>query len=122
MDQPIQGPQTNQSATPASVADLYGSRYQAAKSWKHGDVDTTIVRVGVDKVQGRDGSNAKTKIVLQVAIDPKPLLLNKTNASILAAAYGDNPTLWIGKPVRISIGQVMLAGSFVDSLLVSVPK
>lgn len=49
------------------------------------------------------------------------LVLNKTNAAIIADAYGDETDHWRGRPLELYADRVMFSGRMVDAIRVRVP-
>jgi hypothetical protein len=80
--------------------DLYGSRYFSASDL-HGE--TPLRRIGkTEKVElkGKDGTN-KPKYIIYFDGVEKPLPLNKTNATKLAAVFGKDRSAWVGATVEL---------------------
>ena len=68
--------------------------------------------------QGRD---KEKKPVLYFSKGPKGLVLNITNARVIAKAYGDDTGNWAGKSIEIYPTQVEFKGDLVDAIRVRVP-
>ena len=68
--------------------------------------------------QGRD---KEKKPVLYFNKGNKGLVLNVTNARVIAKAYGDDTGNWAGKPIEIYPTQVEFKGDLVDAIRVRVP-
>jgi hypothetical protein len=80
--------------------DLYGSKYLTAADL-HGE--TWLRRIGKVapvELKEKDGSTKRKYLVYFEAVE-KALVLNKTNAQKLAAAYGKDHSKWIGKDVEL---------------------
>ena len=68
--------------------------------------------------QGRD---KEKKPVLYFSKGPKGLVLNITNARVIAKAYGDDTGNWAGELVEIYPTQVEFKGDLVDAIRVRIP-
>jgi hypothetical protein len=80
--------------------NLYGSKYLGAADL-HGETPRRkIGKVEVIELKEKDGS-AKKKFAAYLAGVEKPLILNKTNAQKLAAAYGKDRSQWVGADVEL---------------------
>ncbi len=84
-----------------SVKDLYASRGDWLKAEDlHGKaikvviVDTAIETIG-------EGEKAAQKIVLSFKNKEKRLVLNKTNADVIADIYGDEEGAWVDREIII---------------------
>ena len=62
------------------------------------------------------GNDKEEKPVLYFAKAQKGLVLNKTNANVIAAAYGDDTAGWTGKSVEVFPTQVEFRGQLVDGV------
>jgi hypothetical protein len=96
--------------------NLYGSKYLSAGHVEE-DFTTSIVDVTTETFE-KSGEPARTKAVLWLADEDRPLILNKTNALALGAEYGKNFKGWIGKPVEIRKERVNFGGKPVEALRV----
>ena len=68
--------------------------------------------------QGRD---KEKKPVLYFSKGTKGLVLNITNARVIAKAYGDDTGNWAGKPIEIYPTEVEFKGDLVDAIRVRIP-
>jgi len=66
------------------------------------------------------GDGTDTKPVLYFQGKEKGLVLNKTNASVLAHVYGPETDGWVGKPLQVFPTQTSYQGRTVDCLRVRV--
>jgi hypothetical protein len=100
-----------------NVNKLFPSKYLKA-----GDIDddrkVTIERLRVEKMEN-DGTE---KPVLYFAGSDKGLVMNKTNALVLASAFGDDIDGWAGKKCVLYTVQVDFQGKLVDGIRVRVPN
>ncbi len=76
----------------------------------------TIKSVSLEKV-GDD-----EKPVMHFTDTDKSLVLNKTNAGMLSAAYGKETTEWHGRKVKLVVEKVSFQGRIVDGIRVKTPK
>lgn len=85
------------------ASDLYASPYL-----KGTDIDKprrmTIAEVSVETFDDQKTGKESRKAVLSFAGAKKQLILNKSNASALIAAYGDEMADWPGKAVILAQG------------------
>src|SRR5262245_17621948 len=88
--------------------DLYSGRFLAASDLK-GPVTATIERIEEETFE-QTGKPARRKAVLYFRKARKPVILNKTNAITLAAAFGKDFRNWPGKDVLINPEPVLFAG------------
>ena len=80
--------------------DLYGSKYLIAADL-HGETWLRrIGKVGLVDLKEKDGSSKRKYLVYFEGVE-KALVLNKTNAQKLAAAYGKDRSKWIGVEVEL---------------------
>ena len=80
--------------------DLYGSKYLTAADL-HGE--TWLRRIGKVapvELKEKDGTTKRKYLVYFEGVE-KALVLNKTNAQKLAAAYGKDHSKWIGMEVEL---------------------
>lgn len=52
----------------------------------------------------------------------KGVVLNKTNARTISAAYGDDTEAWAGQPVELYEAEVMYEGKAVPGIRMTVPR
>jgi hypothetical protein len=80
--------------------DLYGSKYFAATDLQGEALRCRLGKVDVAELRENDGSK-KRKFVAYLEGVEKPLVLNKTNATRLASAFGKDRSKWIGLWVEL---------------------
>jgi len=80
--------------------DLYGSTYLTAGDLHSEQPRRKIGKVDLVELKEKDGT-AKRKFLVYLEGTEKPLVLNKTNATKLAAAYGKDRSKWIGVGVEL---------------------
>ena len=85
--------------TDYSIAEEFPSKYMNAESVKRTGILTieTVTKELVGQVP-----NQQEKLVIQWReLTVQPLIMNATNAKVLAKAYGDSTTAWTGKQVVV---------------------
>ena len=76
---------------------------------------TAIITQIEQETFARDGGPTRTKAVLFFKGGTKGVVVNKTNATTLYAAFGDFPD-WIGKAITIKPETTMFNGKMVKAL------
>jgi hypothetical protein len=92
----------------ADYDDLYGGRFLAATDLK-APVTATIERVDLETFN-RPGEPARTKAVAYFKNAKKPMVVNKTNAGVLAAAFGKAFSGWVGQRVTVKAEPTTFGG------------
>ena len=80
--------------------DLYGNRYLSASDLHGETLRRRIGKVDMGELKEKDGST-KRKFVVYFERLEKALVLNKTNATRLAAEFGKDRLKWIGVEVEL---------------------
>jgi hypothetical protein len=88
--------------------DLYGSNFLAATDLKKSI--TTVIEQVEQQDFARQGERKKMKAVLHLRGIKKPVIVNKTNALTLAAAFGKDFDGWIDQHVTIKAEPTTFAG------------
>jgi hypothetical protein len=97
---------------------MFPSKYLRASDIPAGrEVTVNISHLEVEPVV--DGDDPKPVLYFERA--KKGLVLNKTNATAIAAVYGDDAELWSGKPVVLYATTVLFAGKVTPCIRVRVP-
>src|SRR5262245_58691070 len=86
--------------------DLYGSRFLAATDLK-GPV--TVDRINYEQFT-RPGEPTRTKAVIYFRNGKKGMVVKKTNAENMAAAFGKPFAGWVGNRVTLRAEQTMFGG------------
>jgi hypothetical protein len=94
--------------------DLYGGKYLNATEL-NGSVIATIEKIE-EETFAKEGQKARPKKVLLFKGASKGVVLNKTNATVLAAAFGTDFTRWIGKPVKVAPESTSFGGKIVPAI------
>jgi hypothetical protein len=98
-----------------NVNDAFPSKYLKASDLNGKKVRVMIANVLMEEVG--DGS----KPVAYFAGKQKGLVLNKTNAMIIASGYGPETASWEGAEIDLYPGKTQFNGQMVDCLKVEVP-
>ena len=93
--------------------DVYesGGQYMKAASLKNDDgtyrkIKRKVAQVTVAELsKSKEDQTKEKKMVLHFAGHEEGMVLNWTNANMLALEYGDDSDRWIGKTIGIKVGQ-----------------
>lgn len=77
---------------------------------KAADLEGQARRVTIASCAPELLGQGETKPVLRFAGIPRGLVLNRTNAAVLAAAFGTETTAWAGQPVELYPDMTMFQG------------
>lgn len=94
------------------VADLFPSKFVTASDLRGQVIDCTISRVTLEELDG------KKKPVLWFAGASKGLMLNKTNAKVIARMHGEELTAWAGRSISIYPSECSFKGEIVPCIRV----
>jgi hypothetical protein len=100
----------------------------AGNHLKAADLGGRAVRVTISEYEivdfkGRDvNAKPERKIVLSFEGKEKTLVVNKTNARVIAAHFGDELDDWVGGTIVIYPTRVTFAGDMVDAIRVKEPE
>jgi hypothetical protein len=97
------------------ISAAFPSTYLKAADLQGRNVTVQIDRVELDEIGGEH------KPILYFIGKEKGIVLNKTNANTLAAAYGDDTDNWHGGDVTLFSMMVDFQGKSVESIRVKVP-
>ena len=103
-----------------NINDAYPSNYL-----KSSDLHGRRIKVEIDRVSMEEFNNkgkTETKPVLFFAGKAKGLVLNKTNAMLLASYFSPETDGWVGKTVILYSERVPFQGQMVDSLRIQVEQ
>lgn len=79
---------------------LFPNDYIASHDLRGKDVTKTISKVVTEALR-MSGGRSETKPVVLFSDSKKKLVLNKTNAKIIASIYGNDTAGWVGKAVTL---------------------
>lgn len=98
-----------------NINDQFPSKYLKAS-----DLNGQMVKVGISDVKSEE-IGGSPKMVMYFAGKQKGMVLNKTNAQILAEQFGDETDNWAGATIEIFSMKVPYEGRMVDGLRVRIP-
>lgn len=96
---------------------LFKGDYIAAVEFGSKRYTMTIKVVKVEKLEG-DNGKVKDRGVVYFRETPRGWVLNRTNAILLAAMFGDETDAWAGKRVTLYAKKVQLGREMVDGIRV----
>ena len=88
--------------------DLYGGRFLSSQDVK-APTSVTSERIEQEAFT-RPGEPTRTKAVLYFKGGKKGMVINKTNANVLAAAFGKNLSDWVNKRMTIKSEPTIFGG------------
>lgn len=97
-----------------SMNDMFPSKYLKAEDFAHGEDKIVTIKETAPETFG-EGAKAETKFVLWTR-EAKPIVLNKTNASIIAHLYGPNTDDWFGKQIALYVTEVASFGEVTNAI------
>jgi len=96
----------------AKVSDIYGGTYLTGVDLAGKSYRLPVEAVTVEEI----GDEREEKLVVSFRGAKKSLVLNKTNASALVAAYGDDTDAWPGRMVELFTVPVTFNGRTYDGV------
>lgn len=99
------------------VSTLFKGKYLKAASLGGAPVRVTIESLTMEEL----GEDKEEKPVVYFQNKDQGLVLNRTNASVLADLFGDESDGWIGKQIVLSPEKVSFQGRLVDAIRVRQP-
>ena len=96
------------------IADIFPSAYLRASDLRGGTVKVTIADCTLEPLDGEQ------KPVLQFRSKDKRMVLNKTNAVTIPAAYSEETLEGNGREIELFSDKVMLQDNMIDSIRVRV--
>ena len=99
------------------ISSLFPSKYVKAADLEGRTVTLTITKLVVEEMTGHN-SEKQQKPVLYFQKTSKGLVLNRTNAMIIANLYGDESDNWTGKRISIYPTRVKAFGQMQDCIRV----
>src|SRR5262245_41190840 len=101
-----------------NINDFYPSNYLRAGDLGGKEIDVTIDRVTSEEFE-QDGKKRTKPVVHLRNADLKPVVLNKTNAMLIAAALGsEDYNTWSGKQIRLYADFVSFKGKVNETVRV----
>jgi len=95
---------------------MFPSKYIKAGDCEEADLQLTIAAVKQESIG--QGDEAETKFVVYFDEHDKGLVLNKTNANIIAEMFGDDTDAWINREITLHVQSVEFQGKIVPSIRV----
>ena len=99
------------------ISTIFPSKYVAAEDLNGKPITLTITTCTLEEMQSHDNQKV-SKPVVYFAKATKGLVLNRTNATIIADLYGDETDAWTGKRITIYPTRVKAFGKTVDAIRV----
>ena len=81
--------------------DIYGSKYLSVPDLGGSTLRVKIGKVEVADLREKDGTTRKKYVLFFDDGEVKPMVVNKTNASVLAAAFGKNKDDWVNQRLEL---------------------
>ena len=100
------------------VTEAFPSKYLSSEDLQGREIRLVIARVDMEEV-GRD---REKKPILYFTKAKKGMVLNKTNAKMISAAYGDETDQWEDREIIIFSMKVQFGDEIVDGIRVRIPK
>lgn len=98
-----------------NITSLYPSKYL-----KSDDLKGHRVRAVIEDVVVEEMADGSSKPVLRFQGRQKGMVLNKTNANVLAAAFGPETSAWHGREVELFSQMVSFKGTTTPGLRLAV--
>ncbi len=99
-----------------NIAQLYPSKYISAP-----DIPSPV-RVTIRTLTIEDLGDGQHKPCLYFINKEKGLILNKTNALLMAVSLGDESDSWLGKEIELFTEMKQFQGKLVQGISVRVPQ
>ena len=104
-----------------NVNDLFPSKYLSAADLQGQEFRLTIQDIYLGTLDNDEGGQQQ-KPVVRFANAKKEMVLNKTNASAIAASYGDDTAGWVGRDIILFSMMVDFKGRQMAGLRVRIPS
>ena len=103
------------------TSDVFPSRFVKAEDLD-GDKIVTVEQVILEEVFNQQGNTKEQKPIIYFKGATKGMLLNKTNWSKLADAYGDESDAWKGQKCILTTVEVQAFGDVVSAIRIKIPN
>ncbi len=100
-------------------SEMFPGRFLKALDLQGRTVNVTIADHQLEDVGGN--GKAEHRPVLSFEGKDRGLVLNKTNASVLAEAFGDDGKGWIGQSIELFPTTTPFQGKVVDCIRIRIP-
>ncbi len=97
-----------------NINDAFPSRFLKADDLQNREITVIVDRVVMEEVG--QGENKETKPCIYFRGKQKGVILNKTNATNIATAYGPDMDAWTGHPVILFPAWVDMQGKTVQAI------
>jgi hypothetical protein len=101
-----------------SINDAFPSKYLKASDLQKRQVTLKISHAQFEKI----GTDDKLVLYFQGTKENKGVVLNKTNAGVIANAYGDETEEWAGKSVTLFEAMVEYQGKLGPAIRMMIPN
>lgn len=101
--------------------DAFPSQYVSAPDLKGREIQVVIERVAMEELKEMDGSVIH-KPACKFQNAEKKMILNITNWNLIAAVYGDDSDMWIGRELVLFPTRVQFGNKMVDAIRVRAPS
>lgn len=92
-----------------------------SKFLKAADLQGKKIKVTIERVEMQD-FDGTPKPVIYFQGKEKGLATNRTNAMVIASAYGPETDGWTGKEIALYTAKVSFQGQMIDALRVEIPQ
>jgi len=92
--------------------------FLGAWDFETGPKTLTIASIGTQALRRPGGAEEQKPVIRWQEADVRPLVLNKTNAAMIAEMYGEDTDLWIGQALTLHRATVDMAGREVFAIRV----
>ena len=99
--------------------------FSSGKYLKSADItQPTLFEIAGTRVHSfkNDDGSEDSKLICSFVGSEKEMVLNKTNSSMIAYAYGSDTDGWLGAKVILCVKPVEFKGSVVDGLRIELPQ
>jgi hypothetical protein len=104
------------------IFDAFPSKYLKAADLQGRNIEAIMQHVMLEEIKDpKDPEDAKVLPVLYFQGVPKGMVLNKTNAKVIAAGYGQETEAWRDMPIMLFSAMVDAWGETVDAIRVRLP-
>src|SRR5258708_5408711 len=97
----------------------FPSKYLKAADLHDKQIQAVMSHVLLEELQNKDGTDLCP--ILYFDGVSRGMVLNKTNAKVIAAAYGDETDEWAGKPIVLFPAMVAYGAETVEAIRLKVP-
>lgn len=96
------------------VASLFPSKFLKSADLQGRSVIVTIDRVVMENIQSQEGTETKPCVYFKES--ERGMVLNQTNANMLAEDYGDDTDRWVGQKIELYPARVQFGAKMVDAI------